>query len=58
MDDVAVEDISKFEAGLHEFMETQGTEVLTAIAEQKELTEEIETKLKASLENFKQVFRK
>ena len=54
MEDVAVEDIGTFEKDLYEYMETQGQDVLTAIAEQKELTEDIEVKLKASLENFKQ----
>jgi F-type H+-transporting ATPase subunit alpha len=58
MDEVAVEDISKFEAGLHEFMETTGLETLNAIATQKELTEEIEAKLKSLLESFKQGFKK
>lgn len=58
MDEVTVEDISKFEAGLHEFMETTGLETLNAIATQKELTEEIEAKLKSLLESFKQGFQK
>ncbi len=54
MDDVEVEQIGAFEKDLYEFMETQGKDVLTGIADKKELTEEIEGKLKTSLEQFKQ----
>ena len=54
MDDVEIEQVGKFEKELYEFMETTGKAVLEAIAEQKELTEEIEGKLKTSLEQFKQ----
>ncbi len=54
MDDVAVEQIGSFEKDLYEFMETQGKDVLTGIADKKELTEELEGKLKTSLEQFKQ----
>jgi F0F1-type ATP synthase alpha subunit len=39
-------------------METTGLETLNAIATQKELTEEIEAKLKSLLESFKQGFKK
>lgn len=54
LDDITVEKVGEFEAALYEFMETQGKETLAAIAEQKELTEDIESKLKTLLENFKQ----
>ncbi len=57
MDDVEVERVGEFEKALYEYMDTQGKEVLSGIAEQKELTEEIEAKLKASLEKFKQGWR-
>ncbi len=58
MDDIDIEDISKFESDLYEFMETQGKDVLIGIAEKKELTEDLENKLKTSLEQFKQGWEK
>lgn len=54
MDDVEVERVGEFEKGLYEFMDTQAKDVLKDIATKKELTEEIEVKVKASLEKFKQ----
>lgn len=54
MDDVEVEQIGSFEKDLYEYMDTQGKDVLKDIATKKELTEEIEGKVKASLEKFKQ----
>lgn len=54
MDDVAVERVGEFESALYEYMETQGSETLNALRDEKEITEDIEAKLKASLEKFKQ----
>lgn len=54
LDDVPVEKVGEWEAGLHEYMETQGREVLKAIRETKELGEETEAKLKDAISNFKQ----
>ncbi|QQS22481.1 F0F1 ATP synthase subunit alpha [bacterium] len=54
MDDVPVEKISEFESKLTEYMETTGKDTLRAIADKKELTEEVESKLKTLLEQFKQ----
>jgi F-type H+-transporting ATPase subunit alpha len=54
LDDVPVEKVGEWEAGLHEYMETQGREVLKAIRETKELGEEAEAKLKEAIVNFKQ----
>ncbi len=54
MDDVEVERVGEFERSLYEFMDTQAKDVLKDIATKKELTEEIEVKVKASLEKFKQ----
>ncbi|MBP9686705.1 MAG: F0F1 ATP synthase subunit alpha [Candidatus Doudnabacteria bacterium] len=53
LDDVPVEQVGAFEIKLRAHMETQGREVLKAIAEKKELTEEVEAKLKHTLEDFK-----
>ncbi len=54
MDDVEVNQVAKFEKDLMTYMETQGQKVLSAIRDIKELNEDIEAKLKASLEKFKQ----
>lgn len=54
MDNVDVELVAEFERSLIEFMETSGKDTLKAIAEKKELTEEVESKLKTLLEQFKQ----
>ncbi len=54
MDDVPVERVREFEKGLTEFMETQGKSVLEAIRDTKEISEDTEAKLKASIEAFKQ----
>jgi len=49
-----VERVREFEKGLTEFMETQGKSVLEAIRDTKEISEDTEAKLKASIEAFKQ----
>lgn len=56
LNDIAVEKIQDFEAKFHEYMKTQGREVLKAIAETKELSEDTESKLKEAIENFKQTY--
>ncbi len=54
LDDVAVENIGQWQDKFKDFMEAQGRDVLKAIAEKKELTEELESKLKEAISNFKQ----
>ena len=54
MDDVPVEKVGAFEKALYEYMEVQGKEVLEGIRTNKEITEDLEAKLKTSLEQFKQ----
>jgi F-type H+-transporting ATPase subunit alpha len=49
---VAVEDIEKWETEFHAYMDAQGREVLKAIRETKELTEDTENQLKELLKNF------
>lgn len=58
MDDVEVSRVSEFEQALYEFLDTQGVEMLKAIAQHKELNEELEGKLKALLDVFKQTWIK
>ncbi|MBL8031169.1 MAG: F0F1 ATP synthase subunit alpha [Candidatus Doudnabacteria bacterium] len=54
LDDVAVDKVSEWEREFLEFMEGQGREVMKAIREAKELTEDTEAKLKEAITNFKQ----
>jgi F-type H+/Na+-transporting ATPase subunit alpha len=54
MNDVEIEDITAFEKSLYEHMEVQGKDILSAIRETKEISEDTEGKLKTSLEQFKQ----
>jgi F-type H+-transporting ATPase subunit alpha len=56
MDDVAVEKVRDFEQKLIEYLETQDKGILEAIRDTKELTEDIEAKLKTALERFKQSY--
>lgn len=56
MNDVPVEKVGQFEKDLYDYMEADkvGKEVMLTIKESKEISEETEAKLKASLEQFKQ----
>ncbi len=58
MNDVPVERVTEFETKLTEFMETQGKDILATIRDTKELAEDTEAKLKASIEAFKQGWAK
>ncbi len=53
LDDIAVEDIAKFETEFHKYLATTGTEVLKKIREVKDLNEEVEPMLKNIIEEFK-----
>jgi F-type H+-transporting ATPase subunit alpha len=53
-DDVAIEDIRRFETSLLSFVENSHPGLLADIAEKKTLTDEIKTELKQVLEDFKQ----
>jgi F-type H+-transporting ATPase subunit alpha len=57
MDDVAVEDIKRFENELLDFLRNSKADVLNSIKEQQELTEEIEKNLRAAVEEFKKGFQ-
>jgi F-type H+-transporting ATPase subunit alpha len=59
LDDVAVEDVRRFEAELYQFLDNSKPEVLQAIREKRELNDEIKQQLKNALKEFKeQRFRK
>ena len=52
MDDVAVDDVRTFEAGLYKYADLND-EVLNLITERKELDEEIEIKIKKLVSDYK-----
>jgi len=54
LDDVPGDKVGAFEANFHRFMEANHPEIGKKIAKQKELTPEIEEKLKAAILEFKQ----
>jgi F-type H+-transporting ATPase subunit alpha len=53
VDDIAVEDVRRFETNLHTFVENSHPGLLADIAEKKTLTDEIKAGLKQVLEDFK-----
>ncbi len=55
--DVAVEDITRFETEFFEFLDTKYPEVPNAIAKNKEINDETDTKLKKAIEEFKAQFK-
>jgi F-type H+/Na+-transporting ATPase subunit alpha len=56
LDDLAVEDIKKFEAELYKYAESAHPGVLTSIREKKELNDEIKGTVKSLITEFKQKF--
>src|SRR5256712_7086058 len=56
-DDVAVEDIRKFETDLLKFIENSHPGVLQRLREKKAITDEIQKDLEQSLKDFKEVFQ-
>jgi F-type H+/Na+-transporting ATPase subunit alpha len=57
LDDIAVEDVRRFEAELYSFLDNSKPEVLQAIREKRELNDEIRNQLKNALNEFKQRFQ-
>jgi F-type H+-transporting ATPase subunit alpha len=57
-DDIAVEDVRRFEANLLKFVEGSHPGLLAAIADKKTLTDEIKADLKQVLEDFKDDWKK
>ncbi|MEY8524845.1 F0F1 ATP synthase subunit alpha [bacterium 1XD8-76] len=54
--DVPVADITRFEKELFEFLDTKYPEIPGNISEEKVISDETETKLKAAIEEFKKTF--
>ncbi len=55
--DIPVEDITRFEAEFFEFLDTKYPEVPNAIAQNKEINDETDAKLKKAVEEFKAQFK-
>ena len=53
LDDVNTEEVGKFEANLHSFMESNHPEILNQIDSDKSISDESETKLNDSIKEFK-----
>lgn len=54
--DIAVEDITRFEAEFNEFLDSRYPEIPQSIADEKVITEENEIQLKKAIEEFKRSF--
>lgn len=54
LNDIAVEDLGKFEKDFYDFMDSQGKDVLKTIRETKNIDDNTESKLKTLIEQFKQ----
>jgi F-type H+/Na+-transporting ATPase subunit alpha len=57
-DDIAIEDVKRFETGLLKFVENSHPGLLSDINEKKSLTDDIKAGLKQLLEDFKHEWRK
>jgi F-type H+-transporting ATPase subunit alpha len=57
MNDIPVEKVQDFETKFHEFMASQGREVLKTIAKTKELSEDTENQLKELIGQFKDTYQ-
>ena len=55
--DVPVEDVTRFEQELFEFLDTKYPEVPNAIAQEKQISDETDAKLKQAVEEFKAQFK-
>lgn len=55
--DIPVEDIIRFEKEFFEFLNTKYPEIPGSVAENKEITEETDSKLKKAIEEFKKQFK-
>lgn len=55
--DIPVEDITRFETEFFEFLDTKYPEVPSAIAQNKEINDETDAKLKKAIEEFKAQFK-
>jgi F-type H+-transporting ATPase subunit alpha len=57
VDDVAVETLKKWEDDFHKYFKSNAKDVLDLIADKKELSEEVVTKLEKAIKEFKEVYQ-
>jgi len=57
LDDVKVEEVQKWEEDFHKYLQTNQKTVLDLIAEKKELTDEVVTKLEKAIKDFKETYQ-
>jgi F-type H+-transporting ATPase subunit alpha len=56
MDDIEIADAKKFENGFLNFMEEKHKEIIETIEKAKKIDDDTETKLKAAVQEFKELF--
>jgi F-type H+-transporting ATPase subunit alpha len=57
LDDVAVEQVAKWERDFHKFLDSSAKPVLDMISQQKDLTDEVVAKLQGAIKEFKEVYQ-
>ncbi|MGC8719185.1 MAG: F0F1 ATP synthase subunit alpha [Thermodesulforhabdaceae bacterium] len=57
LDPIPVDKVTEYEKQMHEFMESKHPEILREIKEKKELTPELDEKIKKALEEFAEIFQ-
>ena len=57
IDDVAVEKVLEWEEGFHKYLESNGQEVLTAIREKKELSDDVVADLNKIIGEYKETWQ-
>ena len=57
LDDVAVEKVRDWERDFHKYLESSQKDILKLIAEKKELTDEVISKLEKAIGEFKEVYQ-
>jgi F-type H+-transporting ATPase subunit alpha len=58
LDDIAVEDIRRFELELYDFLDNRKSDLLRAIHDKRELTDDFRKQIDESLKEFKGLFKK
>jgi F-type H+/Na+-transporting ATPase subunit alpha len=58
VDDVEVAEIRNWEKDFHKYLDSSAKEVITLIAEKKELTEEVVTALEKAIHDYKEIYAK
>ena len=57
LDDLPTNVLAKYESGLYEFIETRHPEILSGIAEERKITDELEQKLQQALKEYGEEFK-